>query len=240
MLRTRLLLVLALSCTLLLASAPQANAAAVWSVITVRVEGDATQWLDLVKQAAAIRKKLGVPEVNVVQATFAGESTGLFYVSTEYASLAALGEAGDTLTGDASWQALLKQLQASGKVESSSLYVDRTPAGAKSTPMTPGGYSTGLIVRAGGDPAAYLGLLPRLTANFARLGVSVPRIWQATSAGTGTGAILITSAQSSLAAMEEGQKKIDADVETQALFREFEATGRHVVARVIVRDRTPR
>jgi hypothetical protein len=239
--RKRLLSVLALASAsaLLLASATQANAAAVWSVITVRVEGDATQWLELVKQASAIRKRLEIPTVNVVQATFAGDATGLFYVSTEYPSLAALGEASDKLTGDASFQAVLKQLQTLGTVESSSLYVDRTPAGVKSTPITPGGYATGLTVRAGGDPAAYLALLPRLTANFARLGVSVPRIWQATSAGAGTGAILITTAQSSLAAMEEAQKKIDADAEVQALFREFEATGRHVVARIIVRDRTP-
>lgn len=240
MLRQRLLLAFALASAFLASSATLANAAAVWSVVTVRVEGDESAWLDLVKQASLIRKQLGVPTVGVVQATFAGESTGLFYVSTEYPSLAALGEASDKLTGDAHFQAVLKQLQALGTLEASSLYVDRTPAGAEPTPITPGGYSTGLIVRAGGDPAAYLGLLPRLTANFARLGVSLPRIWQATSAGTGTGAILITTAHSSLAAMEEGQSKIDADAEVQALFREFEATGRHVVARIIVRDRTPR
>jgi hypothetical protein len=231
---------LALLSALLLGSATQASAAAVWSVLSVQVEGDAAQWMDLVKQASAIRKNLGIPVVSVVQATYAGESTGTYYVSTEYPSLTALGEASAKLEASAEWMALLPKLQASSKVEASSLYVDRTPAGVKSTPMTPGGYSTGIVVRVDGSPSAYLALLSKLTANSARLGTPVARVWQATSAGNDTGAILITSASPSMAAMEEAQNKMEADPESQKLLREIEATGRKVVARLIVRDRTPR
>jgi hypothetical protein len=106
--------------------------------------------------------------------------------------------------------------------------------------MTPGGYSFGIIVRIDGSPKAYLALLPRLTANAARLGNPIPRVWQATAAGTGTGTILITTPSPSMAAMEEAQNKMEADPESQQLLRDIEATGRKVVARLIVRDRTPR
>jgi hypothetical protein len=222
------------------AAATQASAAAIWSVLSIRVEGDAAQWLDLVKQASAIRKGLGLPTVSVVQATFSGDSTGTYYVSTEYPSLSALGEASAKLEASAEWRALLVKLQAASKVESSSLYVDRTAAGVQATPMTPGGYSTGIIVRTSGDPAAYFALLAKLAAASKRLGNSVARVWQATSAGTGTGAILITSAAPSMAAIEENQAKSEADAEFQQILRDIEATGREVVARVIVRDRTPR
>jgi hypothetical protein len=231
---------LALLSVLLLVNATQARAAAVWSVLSVQVEGDTAQWMDLVKQALVIRKNLGIPAISVVQATFAGDATGTYYVSTEYPSLTALGEASAKLEASAEWMALLPKLQASSKVVASSLYVDRTPAGAKTSAMTPGGYSSGIVVRVDGNPSAYLALLPKLTANWARLGVAVPRVWQATSAGTGTGAILITTAYPSMAVMEESQAKTDADPESQQLLREIEATGRRVVARLIVRDRTPR
>jgi len=231
---------LALLSALLLGSATQASAAAVWSVLSIRVEGDSAPWMDLVKQAAAIRKTLGLPAVSVVQATWAGEETGTYFVTTEYPSLTALGEASAKLEASAEWMALLPKLQAASKVVDSSLYVDRTAAGVKPTPMTPGGYSTGIVVRVDGSPSAYLALLPRLAANAARLGIAIPRVWQATSAGTGTGAILITTASPSMAAMEETETKMGADPESQKLFREIEATGRKVVARLIVRDRTPR
>lgn len=238
--RVRLSMAFALLFALAAASATQASAAAVWSVLSVQVEGDTAQWMDLVKQASAIRKQLGIPTVSVVQATFAGDATGTYYVSTEYPSLTALGEASARLEASTEWRALLPKLQAASKVEASSLYVDRTPAGAKATPMPAGGVSSGIIVRPAGDPAAYLALLPRLIANWARLGVAIPRVWQATSAGTGTGAIAITTAYPSLAALEEAQTKTDADPESQKLLREIEATGRRIVARLIVRDRTPR
>lgn len=222
----------------LVAAAP-ADGAAVLSLLAVRVDGDPTRFLEQVKHASAIRARLGVATLNVLQATFAGDRTGTYFVSAEYPSLAALGEASDALAADAEWQATLQQLRTLGRVEASSLYVDRTPPGVKPTPIIPGGYVTGMTVRTEPDPAAYLALLPRLTANFARLGASVPRIWQATSAGTDTGEILITTAQPSLAALEESQRKLEADPEEQKLLGEIEATGRHVITRMLARDRTP-
>lgn len=238
--RNRLLLSLALVSALFLTSSTPARAAAVWTVLSIQVEGDSQAWLDLAKQVNVMRARLGVPAISIVQATFAGEATGAYFVSAEYSGLAALAEASAKVDADAGWPGLLKQLQASSKVASSSLYVDRTSAGVKSTAMTPGGYSSGIVVRIDGDPSAYFALLAKLSARFAQLGVPTSRVWQATLAGTNTGSILITSAYPSLAALEEGQKRIDGDAEAQQLIRDIEATGRKVVARLLVRDRTPR
>jgi hypothetical protein len=235
--RVRLLLALTLVSTLTLAVAPQASAA-VWSVLTIRVDGDPANWLALVKQVAAIRKNAGVQPVSVVQATFAGDSTGLFFVSAEYESLAALEAATAKVNADPAWPGLLKQLNAASTIVSSSLYAERTPAGVKPSPMPAGGISQGFIVRAP-DTAAYLALVSRLAANAERLGNPVPSVWQATAAGEGTGSILLRTPYASLTALEAAQTKGEADAASQQLMRDFEATGRKVVARLIVRDRTP-
>lgn len=237
--RFRFPLAFAVASALALLGASQASAAAVLSVLTVRVEGDPAAWLALVKQAAAIRTKLGLPTPSVSQATFAGGATGLFFVSFEYPSLAALEEANAKASADPAWPALLNELNAAGSVESSSLYVDRTPAGAEPTPMTPGGYAVGIIVRAP-DAAAYLALLPSLAANSERLGSPIGSVWQATAAGDATGSILIRTAYPSLASIETAQAKLDGDAQARQMMRDFEATGRKVVSRLIARDRTPR
>lgn len=237
--RSRTLCSLALVSVLWLANAGTAHAAAVWSVLSVNVEGDPQPWLGLAKQVNALRTRLKLPTVTIVQATLAGDVTGTYFVSTEYPSLTALGEATAKVETDPEWPGLLKQLQAASKVVSSELYVDRTPAGAPATPLPAGGYGTGIVVRVD-NASAYFALLPKLRENFARLRVPVPRVWQATLAGPETGTILITNGYASLAAMEEAEKKTEADPEQQRMLRELEATGRKVVSRLLVRDRTPR
>ncbi len=180
--RSRTLCSLALLSVLWLANAGTAHAAAVWSVLSVNVEGDPQPWLGLAKQVNALRTRLKLPTVTIVQATLAGDVTGTYFVSTEYPSLTALGEATAKVEADPEWPGLLKQLQAASKVVSSELYVDRTPAGAPATPLPAGGYGTGIVVRVD-NASAYFALLPKLRENFARLRVPVPRVWQATLAG---------------------------------------------------------
>ena len=239
--RSRTSWILALLAALWLASAQPVQGAAVWQIVSVQVEGDSQPWLDLVKKTNALRKRLALPPVRVVQATLAGDATGTFFADIEYPSLAAFAEGTAKVEADAEWPALLKQFQTypNSKLVENSLFVDRTPTGVKAAQLKPGGYATGLAVRVEGDPSAYLALLPKITAAFARIGVPAPRIWQATLAGEGTGTILITTAYESLAALEEAQKKTEADTEFQGLRKQAEATGRKIVSNLLVRDRTP-
>jgi len=233
--------IVALLAALCLASAQEARAAAVWQIISVQVDGDPQPWLDLVEKANAIRKRLALSPVRVVQATLAGDETGRYFVDIEYASLAAFADAVAKLEADSEWPGLLKQFQTypKSKVVENSLFVDRTPEGVTAAQLKPGGYATGLAVRVEGDPSAYLALLPKFEAAFKRIGVPTARIWQATLAGEGTGTILITTAYPTLAAYEDAQKKLDGDAEYQSLRQQAEATGRKIVSSLLVRERTP-
>ncbi len=238
--RNRVVISLALFAALWTTSADDARAAAVWQVLSVQVDGDPQPWMELVKKAQAMRQRLGISTAQVVQATLAGDATGTYFVSFEYPSLVALGEAAAKIEADAEWPGLLKQLQATSKLVSSSLYVDRTPAGVKATPLPPGGYGTGLAVRLDGDPSAYLALVAKLASINTRLGIPTHRVWQATLAGPATGSFLITLTYPSLAAYETATQKVQADPEAQEVFRQIEATGRKIVSNLLVRDRTPR
>jgi hypothetical protein len=233
--------IVALLAALCLASAQETHAAAVWQIVSVQVEGDPQPWLDLIKKANGIRKRLSIPSVRVVQATLAGDETGRFFVDIEYPSLAAFADAVAKLEADPEWPGLLRQLQTypKSRLVENSLFADRTPEGVTAAQLKPGGYATGLAVRVDGDPSAYLALLPKFEAAFKRLGVPAARVWQATLAGEDTGTILITTAYPSLAAYEEAQKKLDGDSEFQSLRQEAEATGRRIVSSVLVRERTP-
>ena len=206
--RARTKWIVAVLAALCLASAQEARAAAVWQIISVQVEGDPQPWLDLVSKANALRKRLALPPVRVVQATLAGDETGRYFVDIEYASLAAFADAVAKLEADAEWPGLLKQFQTypKSKVVENSLFVDRTPEGVTAAPLKAGGYATGIAVRVEGDSSPYLTLLPKFEAAFKRVGAPTARIWQATLAGEGTGTILITTAYPTLAAYEEAQK----------------------------------
>jgi len=232
---------LALVAALCLASAQEARAAAVWQVLSVQVQGDPQAWLDRVKQANVIRKRLNVAPVRVAQATLAGELTGTYFIDSEYPSLAAYADAVAKLEADAEWQALLERFRAAAEstVVASALYVDRTPAGVKASQLAPGGYATGLAIRVEGDPSAYLALLPKIEAAFQRVGVPAARVWQATLAGPATGTYVITTAYPGLGAYQEAQKKLEGDAEFQDLVRQAQATGRKIASSVLVRDRTP-
>lgn len=239
--RTRTSWSLAVLAALCLASAPEARAAAVWQVLSVQVQGDPQAWLDRVKQANVIRKRLNLVTVRVAQATLAGELTGTYFVDSEYPTLAAYADAVAKLDADAEWQGLLKQFRAAknSTVVGSALYVDRTPDGVEASQLAPGGYATGLAIRVEGDPSAYLALLPKLEAAFQRVGVPAARVWQATLAGPATGTFLITTAYPGLGAYQEAQLKLEGDAGFQDLRRQAEATGRKIVSSLLVRDRTP-
>ena len=238
--RTRSVLSALASACLALAFSATALAEGVAQVVTVRLEGDPKPYLDLVAKSAAITKRLGHPQFHAAQATLAGEATREIYVWSEFPSLAALGEAAAALEKDAEWQALLKQFDATGrKVVSMSVWRDQTPAGVTPAPIQSGGVATALAVRVDGDPKAYFELLGRLAAASKRLGIPVPRIWQATLAGEQTRTIYIVTQHASMASLGEATAKLDADAQAQALIREADALGRKIVANSAIRHRVP-
>ena len=106
-----------------------ADAPAVLQVISVKVTGDRQVYLGKIKTLQGITKRLGLPSARVWRATFAGESTDLIYIATEYPNLAAMADAQGKLTADAEASNLLHDIDASGirTVVDRSLMVDDTP-----------------------------------------------------------------------------------------------------------------
>jgi hypothetical protein len=217
-----------------------ARAEAVVQVVTVRLDGDPRPYLDLVQKSQAVTKRLGLPALQAAQATFAGTATRELYVWAEYASLEALGQAAPKLEADAEWQALLKQFEATGrKVVSQEVWRDRTPAGLTPTPASPGGVASVLAVTLDGDPKAYLDLLARFGPLSKRLGISAPRVWQATFAGPETRTIFIVLQYADLAAVGEFTEKTESDAEWRSFVQQADATGRKVVGQSLIRHRIP-
>jgi hypothetical protein len=215
-----------------------ARAEAVAQIVTVTLDGDPKPYIDLVQKTEAITKRLGLPSLNVAQATFAGTATRELYVWAEYASLEALGQAAPKLEADAEWQALLKQFDATGrKIVSQEVWRDRTPAGLTPTPLSPGGVASVLAVTLDGDPKSYLDVLAKFGPISKRLGTPIPRVWQATFAGTETRTIFVVLEYASLAALGEFTEKTEADAEWGSFVKAAEATGRKVVGQSLIRHR---
>jgi len=118
-----------LAATLLPVPALAADPQAVLQVFSVKVTGSRQAYLDKIKGLQAITKRLGLPPVRVWRATFAGDNTDVIYIATEYASLGALADAQNKLTGDAEWTKMIRDIDASGirTVVDRSLMVDDTP-----------------------------------------------------------------------------------------------------------------
>jgi hypothetical protein len=196
----------------------------------------------MVKKSLANRARLGLPALQVSQATLAGEVTGTWFVNVEYPSLAAWADATTKSEADSETQALTKQFQAmSGvKVVSRGLYVDRTLAGVTPSTYIAGGVGTAMSVRVEGDPSAYFALIGKFAALQKKLGTPQSRVWQGTAAGEDTGAIWILNSYPSVTAMDEAQKKVEADPDWQGLVREARGMKRTVLTNFLVRDRTPK
>ncbi len=115
---------------LLALPAAAADAPKVLTVLSVKVKGDQTAYLQRVKQFNAVQKRLeSGATMRVWRATAAGPNVGTIYVATEYANLEAFAKAQTKLQADEEATKLRKELDASGlrEVIDSSLFVEVTP-----------------------------------------------------------------------------------------------------------------
>ena len=101
----------------------------VLNVLAIEVSGDQAAYLAKVKQLNTITQRLGAGSIRVWQATSAGTDTGTLYVAIEHADLAAYAQAVTKLAADAEFQAVRKELNASGmrEIVGDSLLVEVTP-----------------------------------------------------------------------------------------------------------------
>ena len=116
--------------TLVALPAAAADAPKVISVLSVKVKGDYTSYLQQVKQFGAAQKRLETGgTMRVWRATAAGPNVGTIYVVIEYANLETFAKAQTKLQGDAEWTKLRGELDASGlrDVIDASLFVEITP-----------------------------------------------------------------------------------------------------------------
>lgn len=98
-----------------------------------------------------------------------------------------------------------------------------------------------IAVEVTGDRQVYLGKIATLQAITKRLGLPTARVWRATLAGPNTDTIYVATEYSSLAAMAEGQGKMNADAEATKLLRDIDAANmRTVVDRSLMVDETPK
>jgi hypothetical protein len=108
---------------------------AVLQVIGVKLKGDLDTYLQKVKGAQPIAKRLGTPAPRVWRSTIAGPDTGTIFVAVEHKSMAALVEAQGKLSADSEWQNFMKDLDKSGlrTVESNSILEDETVRGGSTS-----------------------------------------------------------------------------------------------------------
>jgi hypothetical protein len=101
----------------------------VLQVIGVKVTGDMDAYLEKIKKAQSISKRLGTPTPRVWRSTLAGPDTGTVFVAIEHKNMAALAEAQTKLSKDSEWQSFLKDMEKSGlrTVQSNSLLEEITP-----------------------------------------------------------------------------------------------------------------
>jgi hypothetical protein len=107
-----------------------AQAPAVLQAVAVEVEGaDQDAFLERLKGAQAINKRLGLPAIRVWVATLAGQGTGTVFVSIETPDDVTRAKNAAKLATDPEWQKWIDDIQKWGKTEvtSSSLFVEITP-----------------------------------------------------------------------------------------------------------------
>ena len=122
--------VLWMSLMILALPALAADAPKVLNVLTVKVKGDQTAYLQRVQQIMAIQKRLETgATTRVWRATVAGQETGTIYVGIEYANLEAYAKAATKLQADDEFNKVQKELQTGGLREliSNSQLVEITP-----------------------------------------------------------------------------------------------------------------
>lgn len=124
-----LVLLVAVSLTVGIATSASAEGPAVTQVVAVDTNGDADALLADAKSNAKIFERLGIQATRrYMQATLAGPESGTMAVVIEYPSLAALAAAQEKLQNDPEWQKYIAKITKSGmSVQSNSVWVDRTP-----------------------------------------------------------------------------------------------------------------
>jgi hypothetical protein len=107
-----------------------AQAPAVMQAVAIEVEAvDQDAFLERLKGAQAIYKRLGLPAFRVWAATLAGQGTGTVFVSIETPDGVTRAQNAAKLAADPEWQKWIDDIQKWGKTEvtSNSLFVEITP-----------------------------------------------------------------------------------------------------------------
>ena len=101
----------------------------VLQVVTVKVNGDVDAYVKKIQPLMDMSKKAGATQTRIFRSTFAGDDTGLVFVSIEFADLEAFGKGTKTTQADPAWQKLIKDLDSSGirTIVANSLMEDITP-----------------------------------------------------------------------------------------------------------------
>ena len=119
-----------LSLSLGLPTPAAAQAPAVLQAVAIEVDGiDQDAFVERLKGAQAIYKRLGLPAFRVWAATLAGEGTGTVFVAIETPDGVTRAKNTAKLAADAEWQKWIDDLQKWGKTEvtSNSLFAEITP-----------------------------------------------------------------------------------------------------------------
>lgn len=120
-----------IAAVVLLACSPQVVAQegpAVLQAIQFPTNGDLPGLLDRMARANVIAERLGIGQVRVFQATFAGPNTGSVYMLYLSDNMVSFAEADAAFNADPEGQALIQELDAAGQAPiSSSLSIEITP-----------------------------------------------------------------------------------------------------------------
>src|SRR2546427_4535888 len=86
----------------------------VLQVIGVKVTGDMDAYLEKIKKAQSISKRLGTPTPRVWRSTLAGPDTGTVFVAIEHKNMATPPQAPTKMSKDPPGQSILQEMGKSG------------------------------------------------------------------------------------------------------------------------------
>lgn len=213
------------------------------SVIRVDVHGKPSDYLKALKPVLERGRELN-PDANtrVSEAIQAGEDTGAILIATRHSSMMALAERQGLGSGDAELSKRMEALEATGRtVISRSLLADRTPSylGDQEPIVGKDTVAEIVTVELDEDLQDYIASLEPLLGRAKEIGgQSEVRIYQATFAGEDTGRVYVVVRYPSLEAWAKGNKA-QTDEKFQKHLAEVAATGRVIISRSLVIDRTP-
>ena len=233
------------SCVLLTAPASftLAQDAPVVVVIRVDTHGKSTEYLESLKPLLERGRELN-PEARtrVSEATQAGEDTGAILIATRYSSLKEMAASQGLVADDKEWTKRMEALSGTGRtIVSRSLLVDCTPSslGDQAPIEGPSTVAEVTTVELGGTLQDYIKALEPLFARAKEIGgKSEIRVLQATLAGEHTGRVFVVVRRPSLEDWARGNN-VTADQQFQKHLADVAATGRVVISRALLVDRTP-